>query len=226
MAFVRLLSPLLASDCAGTYQGCFLDAAPAPGVPPVRVVDKLVAGPVAKMTVPQCSSLCSAEGFLFAGLTGGPHGAAGEELFCYCGCALNNAAPVEDASKCNSACVPPGAQHCGGNGVMSAFKVSCSPVPPPSVTCGNGTVLAVTDGGSVYSWGQLPSPQRLDALSTPQVRVQMVACAKGVVEEEDGAPLVLTLAAPEAPSAFSEQFDRYYRTEASHQAWQQSAPLL
>ena len=110
---VASLVSMAASDCAGTYQGCFLDAAPAPGVPVVRVVDKLVAGPVTKMTVSQCASLCSVEGYLFAGLTGGPHGAAVEELFCYCGCALNSAAPAEDASKCNSACVPPGAQHCG-----------------------------------------------------------------------------------------------------------------
>ena len=140
-----MLTTLLAvfavpDDCVGTFQGCFLDAAPAPGVPPVRVVDKLVSGPVGKLTVPQCCSLCSASGYPFAGLTGGPH-AAGEELFCYCGCSLNRAAPAEDVSKCNSACVPAGAQHCGGNGVMSTYSIHCSPAPPPSTTCANGTVL-------------------------------------------------------------------------------------
>ena len=112
---------------------------------------------------------------------------------------------------------PAGEDGAGGSDELGTVEL---------VACGNGTVLAVTDGGSAYMWGEPPSPQRLDALSTPDVRVQMVACAKGVVEEEDGAPLVLTLAAPEAPSAFSEQFDRYYRAEASHQDWQQSAPLL
>ena len=92
------------------------------------------------MTVDECVTECEAHGYLRAGLTGGPH-STGSQYFCYCGCTLNTAAPKLDASKCNSACNPPGAQNCGGNGVMSAFRAKCTPEPPPSAICGNGSAL-------------------------------------------------------------------------------------
>ena len=93
------------------------------------------------------------------------------------------------------------------------------------VACGAGVTIAVSDGGGAYTWGNgrggrlgladgelsHDTPQRLEALSTPSVRVMAVACGKGVSAGLDEAPAVLTLAEPEAPEAFSEQFNRFFR---------------
>ena len=101
---------VLSATCSGTPEGCFLDAAPAPGVPPVRVVDNLVSGPSPNMTVVDCATVCSAHGYAYAGITGGPH-PTGPQYFCYCGCELNTAAPQQPAASCNSACSPPGPER-------------------------------------------------------------------------------------------------------------------
>ena len=54
------------ATCSGSPEGCFLDAAPAPGVPPVRAVGHLVSGPSANMTVAECAGACSAHGYAYA----------------------------------------------------------------------------------------------------------------------------------------------------------------
>ena len=47
--------------CKGRYLGCYKDGVPAPGVPPVRVVNTVLdAGPVATMTVDGCAAACAA----------------------------------------------------------------------------------------------------------------------------------------------------------------------
>ena len=91
--------------------------------------------------------------------------------------------------------------------------------------CGTGMVLALSEEGSAYTWGDggcgrlglddgeadHETPQRLERLSTPELRVQRVACGKGGSEDLDEGPQVLVLATPEAPELFSEQFARFYR---------------
>ena len=83
LALKALLALLLATPevttgtihatCEGRYLGCFKDIVPAPGVPPVRVINTLLdQGPVTNMTVDGCASACAARGFLFAGITGKP----------------------------------------------------------------------------------------------------------------------------------------------------------
>ena len=124
-----------ASGCTGSALGCFGDVIPAPGVPPVRAVDKLAKGPTASMTVDTCATLCSASGYTVAGITGGK-----SAYYCYCGCQLNTAAPTRPASACNSPCSSPG-QPCGGEGVMSAYTIQCTPSPPPSPVCSNSSTL-------------------------------------------------------------------------------------
>lgn len=169
LAAYRLLLPLVlvaaagasASEggCTGASLGCFGDVIPAPGVPPVRAVDKLAKGPTPSMTVDTCAALCSASGYTVAGITGGK-GA----YYCYCGCQLNTAAPTRPASTCNSPCSPPSSlaaisassassaassssaspppgQPCGGEGVMSAYTIQCTPSPPPSPVCSNSSTL-------------------------------------------------------------------------------------
>ena len=95
------------------------------------------------------------------------------------------------------------------------------------VACGASVTVAVSESGVAYSWGSggggrlglgdggksHDTPQPLRALSTPSVRVQAVACGKGVSDEEDLAPGVLSLVTPEAPEALSEQFGRFLRAQ-------------
>ena len=50
------------------------------------------------------------------------------------------------------------------------------------------------------------------------MRVQRIACGRGTSDELDEAAPILVLATPEAPEAFSEQFDRFYREQGSTQA--------
>ena len=57
------------ATCMGRYLGCYKDRVPAPGVPPVRVVNTVLdAGPVATMTV--VAARHARRGFFYAGLTG------------------------------------------------------------------------------------------------------------------------------------------------------------
>ena len=132
--------------CTGSWEGCFHDGAPAVGVPVVRVVDHLLKGPIATLTVDECASTCTEHGYAYAGLTGGVQPGSGKvAYYCYCGCTLNTAAPREPGTTCNTACTNQTAsssnQTCGGNGVMSAYAAQCVPKPPPSSICGNGTAL-------------------------------------------------------------------------------------
>ena len=73
---------------------------------------------------------------------------------------------------------------------------------------GSGGRLGLDDGGQSHD-----APRPLPSLSTPAVRLQAVACGKGVSDDLDEGPAVLTLAAPEAPEALSEQFGRFYRSQ-------------
>ena len=75
------------------------------------------------------------------------------------------------------------------------------------VACGAGVVVAVGEEGGAFAWGEgehgrlglgdggrdHTSPQRLDALSTPALRVQAAACGRGVGSLDEG-PAVLVLA--------------------------------
>ena len=121
--------------CGGRYLGCYKDGSPAPGVPPVRVVNTVLAkGPVATMTVEGCAASCASRGFLYAGLTG--H--AGH-YYCYCACAPNPAAPPEpnNATYCPTRCSAGTPGSCGGDGAMAAYgPITCTPAKPPSHTCG------------------------------------------------------------------------------------------
>ena len=91
------------------------------------------------------------------------------------------------------------------------------------VACGSGCVLAVSDAGSCFVWGDgahgrlglgdndkdHATPQRLAALSTPAVRVRAAACGRGVGSLDEG-PGMLALVSPESTDEFSAQFLRYY----------------
>ena len=138
VAAVAVTPPFAASvvnGCVGTYAGCFKDIIPAPGVPPVRVVDHLLVGPTKDMSVQSCVSGCQEHGYYYAGLTG--HAGA---YNCYCGCAENDAAPVTLNATCAAPCAganePNG--HCGHDGCMSAYRIDCTPKQPPSPVCGGG----------------------------------------------------------------------------------------
>lgn len=125
----------IAAECGGTYTGCFKDIVPAPGVPPVRVVDHLLTGPTQNMSVAQCATDCAAHGYYYFGLTG--HAGA---YFCYCGCAENKAAPATANKTCAAPCAgaeePTG--HCGHDSCMAAYKINCTTALPPSPICGGG----------------------------------------------------------------------------------------
>ena len=91
------------------------------------------------------------------------------------------------------------------------------------VACGSGCVLAVSDAGDCYVWGdgahgrlglgdndkEHEGPQRLAALSTPAMRVRAAACGCGVGSLDEG-PGMLALASPESADEFSAQFLRYF----------------
>ena len=98
---------------------------PAPGVPPIRVVNTILdEGPVATMTVDRCAADCVSRGYYYAGLTGHVG-----HYYCYCSCSLNPAAPPEPK---NSTCTA-----LGGDGAMAAYgPITCSPAAPPSHKCG------------------------------------------------------------------------------------------
>jgi len=90
------------------------------------------------------------------------------------------------------------------------------------VACGTDLVFAVTDEGDAFTWGSGEHgrlgladgqadhdiPQKLSALSTPLVRVMMVACGNSVASTDEG-PAVLVLAAPDGSSGLSAQFKRF-----------------
>lgn len=137
--------PPPALRCVGAYLGCFKDFVPAPGVPPVRALSHLAAGPAANMTVAACASDCATLGYPLAGISVGKmasDAAAGGLYSCYCGCAFNDAAPALLNSTCAAPCgdAPPGDGPCGAPGAMATFRAECVPMPPPSKTCGgNGS---------------------------------------------------------------------------------------
>ena len=140
LLLLLLLSATWASAtvCGGSYVGCFKDEAPAPGVPPVRVVGHLLRGPVANMSMALCATDCALHGYNYSGLTG--HKGA---YFCYCDCDENAAAPPTANASCAAPCA--GAQDpdapCGGDGVMAAYKIDLGAAGcklPPSSICGGG----------------------------------------------------------------------------------------
>jgi hypothetical protein len=148
MVFVRVMPALAlfaATVVAGTttyvgvYAGCFKDITPAPGVPPVRVVNHKWKGPTANMSVVSCASGCADLGYFYFGITG--HAGA---YNCYCGCSENGAAPTAPNTSCAAPCAgahePSG--HCGADGLMAAYKLKSPKGPmPPSTTCGGGPSL-------------------------------------------------------------------------------------
>jgi beta-glucosidase-like glycosyl hydrolase len=136
--------------CVGSYQGCHADVIPAPGVPAVRPLDQLVAGPTPNMTVAGCADACAVKGYPLAGVTSDTlvAGVTSDTLVvevgmykCYCGCSINAAAPPAPTASCSDQCpgAPPGDGPCGSNAAMATFEVECSPALKPSATCGNGT---------------------------------------------------------------------------------------
>mmetsp|Transcript_55114 Transcript_55114/g.109425 ORF Transcript_55114/g.109425 Transcript_55114/m.109425 type:complete len:347 (-) Transcript_55114:114-1154(-) len=96
------------------------------------------------------------------------------------------------------------------------------------VACGTGMVMAVTDDGDAYTWGdgacgrlglgdgcrEHSTPQPLPMLSAPEMRIQMVACGKAVSEENEEGPAVLILAVPETVDQLSAQYDRFFLKDA------------
>eukprot|EP00040_Diaphanoeca_grandis_P026289 m.147112 g.147112 ORF g.147112 m.147112 type:complete len:1059 (-) comp30518_c0_seq1:206-3382(-) len=133
-------------NCIGEYLGCFKDFIPAPGVPAVRALNHLVAGPTADMSVSNCSLQCAVLGYSLAGVAVGTMATATSQprsdmYSCYCDCSLNGAATALSNATCNSPCAgaPPGDGPCGADGAMATFRAQCTPVPPPSKTCGNGS---------------------------------------------------------------------------------------
>ena len=91
------------------------------------------------------------------------------------------------------------------------------------VACGAECVLAVSDAGECFVWGngehgrlglgdsvaEHETPQRLTALSCPAMRVHAAACGRGLGSLDEG-PTMLVLASPESIDEFSAQFLRYY----------------
>lgn len=108
----------------------------------------------------------------------------------------------------------------GGDGEDGESEACCS-----LVVCGTGTVLAVTDEGLAFTWGDgscrrlgledsgdadHDEPQLLKPLSMPEVRVTMAAIGKGGSAELDEAPAALVLAVPEGGEQLSDQYARFY----------------
>lgn len=161
-------SPIPPKSCIGVYTGCFKDFVPAPGVPPVRPLEVLAQGPTANMSVQACAEACATRGYALAGVTAGDlsrmqsgqgathdsqarsRGSKGTSkgtgmYSCYCGCALNQAAPTLPNASCAAPCAgaPPGDGPCGGQGAMATFTSLCTPWPgvplPPSKCGSNGS---------------------------------------------------------------------------------------
>ena len=106
--------------CKGRYLGCYKDVVPAPGVPPIRVVNTILdEGPVATMTVDRCAADCVSRGYYYAGLTGHVG-----HYYCYCSCSLNPAAPPEPK---NSTCTALGGDVRGNTLTQDVF-FQCDPL--------------------------------------------------------------------------------------------------
>ena len=141
--------PAPPARCIGQYIGCFKDSIPAPGVPPVRALSYLAAGPTRNMTVASCSLACANHGFPLAGVTAGamamaPAPLAPEQYSCYCGCTRNAAAATLPDRTCATPCTGAAAGDgpCGAAGAMATFQVECNPAPPAnssSQCAGNGS---------------------------------------------------------------------------------------
>jgi hypothetical protein len=141
--------PIPPRACIGAYAGCYKDCIPAPGVPPVRAVDVLVAGPTTNMSVAGCAAQCYSAGYTLSGVTSGglAHARGGEPTTamysCFCGCSANAAAPALPNATCAAPCAgaPSGDGPCGGSGAMALYAVECTPwpgLPPPTSKCGGG----------------------------------------------------------------------------------------
>ena len=116
-------APSPPQTCDVQYLGCYREIVPAPGVPPIRAIGHLIAGPSKDLTASTCAAQCSDAGFPYAGLDS----ESGQQgLSCYCGCARNKAAPAQPNTT-NKTCS-------AGSGTMAAFHLPCG----NATACGAG----------------------------------------------------------------------------------------
>ena len=109
--------------CGREWLGCFKEVVPAPGVPPIRALPHLVAtGPASTLSATACAASCGAHGYPYSGLDRGA-----SQHRCYCGCALNKAAPAVPHAT-NTSCTA------GSTAAMSVYHMPCA----NATTCGGG----------------------------------------------------------------------------------------
>ena len=115
-------APPTPRTCGTDFLGCFKEIIPAPGVPPIRALPHQVGQPSKVLTVATCAADCGAHGYPFAGLDRSKAGLRS----CYCGCALNEAAPAVPHAT-NITCM-------AELNAMETFHMPCA----NSTTCGGG----------------------------------------------------------------------------------------
>ena len=182
--------------CGREWLGCFKEVVPAPGVPPIRALPHLVAtGPARTLSATACAASCGAHGYPYSGLDRGA-----SQLRCYCGCALNKAAPAVPHAT-NTSCTA------GSTAAMSVYHMPCA----NATTCGGGP--AQLPAGPACSQAEAKQWKFCDTKVPLDDRVQDLV--DRITLEEAGA-LLTARQSPEIPRLGIPAF--YWGTNVRHPA--------
>ena len=186
-------APPTPRTCGTDFLGCFKEIIPAPGVPPIRALPRRVGQSSKGMTVATCASECGKHGYPFAGLDRSKDGL----ISCYCGCALNKAAPAVPHAT-NTSCMKQ-------TGAMTACHMPCA----NSTTCGGGP--AKLPAGRACSQAAAKAWKFCDTALSLDERVTDLV---NRITLEEAGPLLTARQSPEVPRLGIPAF--YWGTNAIH----------